>query len=84
VSGIGAGDEQIGLARGFLQAGAGSVVVSLWPIDDRTTAALMHRFYGYLESGMRPAAAMRLSQADLRRTCPHPYHWASFLVIGRP
>jgi CHAT domain-containing protein len=84
VSDVSAGDEQIGLARGFLQAGAGSVVVSLWPIDDRTTAALMRRFYGYLESGLRPTAAMRLSQVDLRRAYPHPYHWASFQVIGRP
>jgi CHAT domain-containing protein len=79
-----AGDELVGLARGFFQAGAASVVVSLWAVNDASTARLMQRFYTHLESGIGPAAAMRLSQTDLRREYPHPYYWAPFLVIGRP
>jgi CHAT domain-containing protein len=78
------GDELVGLARGLFQAGAASVVVSLWAVNDASTALLMQRFYGYLEAGLGPAAAMRRAQIDLRREYPHPYHWAPFLAIGRP
>jgi CHAT domain-containing protein len=79
-----AGDELVGLARGFFQAGAASVVVSLWAVNDASTARLMQHFYTYLEAKLNPAAAMRQAQLDLRREYPHPYHWAPFLVIGRP
>jgi CHAT domain-containing protein len=44
----------------------------------------MRRFYRFLGAGHTPAAAMRLGQLELRREYPHPYHWAPFLVIGRP
>jgi tetratricopeptide (TPR) repeat protein len=84
VSGVLAGDELVGLARGLFQAGAASVVVSLWSVNDASTARLMQHFYCYLEGGLGPAAAMRRAQTDLRREYPHPYHWAPFLVIGRP
>jgi CHAT domain-containing protein len=79
-----AGDELVGLARGFFQAGTASLVVSLWAVNDASTARLMERFYAHLETGPGPAAAMRLAQIDLRREYPHPYYWAPFLVIGRP
>jgi CHAT domain len=79
-----AGDELVGLARGFFQAGTASVVVSLWAVNDASTAQLMRRFYVHLETGVGPAAAMRRAQIDLRQQYPHPYFWAPFLVIGRP
>jgi hypothetical protein len=79
-----AGDELVGLARGFFQAGTASVVVSLWAVDDTSTAHLMERFYAHLETGIGPALAMRQAQTELRREYPHPYYWAPFLVIGRP
>jgi tetratricopeptide (TPR) repeat protein len=79
-----AGDELVGLARGFFQAGTASVVVSLWAVDDTSTARLMQLFYTYLETGIGPARAMRQAQTELRHEYPHPYYWAPFLVIGRP
>lgn len=51
-----AGDELVGLARGFFQAGAASVVVSLWAVNDVSAARLMQRFYTCLEAGCGPAA----------------------------
>jgi tetratricopeptide (TPR) repeat protein len=78
------GDELVGLTRGLFQAGAASVVVSVWAVNDASTASLMGRFYRYLEDGSNPAAAMREAQVEVRRMYPHPYHWAPFLVIGRP
>jgi CHAT domain-containing protein len=84
VSDVLAGDELVGLARGFLQAGAASVVVSLWAVNDASTARLMERFYTCLEKGSGAAAAMRQAQIDQRREYAHPYYWAPFMVVGRP
>jgi hypothetical protein len=79
-----AGDELIGLTRGFFQAGSASVMVSLWAVNDASTARLMERFYTHLSTGLGPAAAVRRAQTDLRKDFPHPYFWAPFLVVGRP
>lgn len=77
------GDEVIGLIRGFLAAGAPSVLVSLWTVDDATTAQLMTTFYTLLRAGERPAAALRRAQLELMRDYPHPFFWAPFVLIGR-
>src|SRR5262249_10580039 len=45
MSAVSEGDELLGLARGFLYAGTPSLVVSLWTVNDRSTAQLMRRFY---------------------------------------
>lgn len=84
VSNVLGGDELVGLARGFFQAGTASLVVSLWAVDDASTATLMQRFYAHLDAGHGPAAALRAAQIELRRAYPHPYFWAPFLAIGRP
>jgi CHAT domain-containing protein len=72
----------VGLARGFLHAGASSIVVSLWPVHDSTTADLMGGFYRALGAGQSPPAALRAAMLDIRATRPHPYHWAPFVVMG--
>ena len=77
-----AGDELHGLARGFLAAGARSVLACLWAAHDPTTAQLMPSFYARLNSGVGKAAALRASQLELRDQFPHPYYWASFALIG--
>ena len=77
-----AGDELHGLARGFLAAGARSVLACLWAAHDATTAQLMPAFYARLAGGMGKAAALRASQLELREQFPHPYYWASFALIG--
>lgn len=83
VSAIAPGDELMGLARGFFAAGAPSLVVSLWTVDDATTAELMHTFYTRLCAGDRPSAALRHAQRTLMRTHPHPFYWAPFVLMGR-
>ena len=77
-----AGDELFGLIRGFLAAGVHSVAASLWPADDRATAALMQMFYAGLLQGRSKASALRGAQQVLRAQFPHPYHWAAFALIG--
>jgi CHAT domain-containing protein/tetratricopeptide (TPR) repeat protein len=77
------GNEIVGLARGFFAAGASSLVVSLWVVDDVTTVALMERFYARLLAGNRPAAALRDAQLHVLREQPHPFFWAPFVLFGR-
>ncbi len=77
-----AGDEWIGLARGFLQAGASQVVASLWPIEDQATGDLMDSFYAGLAAELAPEEALRQAMLALRATRPHPWHWAAFAVLG--
>ena len=78
------GDELFGIARGFLYAGAPSLIGSLWPVQDEQTAQLMVAFYGALRRGLGTAAALREAQLSLRAEHPNPYHWAAFSVIGDP
>ena len=82
-AGIEPGEEWMGLARGFLTAGARRVLVSLWPADDAATAELMAAFYRYIGEGVRPASALRQAQAEIRARWPHPYFWAAFCLIGQ-
>ncbi|MEJ5246494.1 CHAT domain-containing protein [Caldilinea sp.] len=83
LSALAPGDELVGLARGFLLAGAPSLLVSLWMVDDAATAELMAHFYQALLSGLRPAAALRQAQRALLARHPHPFFWAPFTLIGR-
>jgi len=83
------GEGLVGLARGFFAAGARRLVASLWQVQDRASADLMERFYRRLlhgppEQRMRPAAALRAAQLELRADPERrdPYHWAAFAVYG--
>lgn len=79
---IGPGDDLMGLARGFLRAGAYQLVVSLWMVDDASTSMLMEHFYRALLAGHGAPDALRLAQRTVRERYPHPYYWAPFIVIG--
>jgi len=79
------GEGVLGLARAFLAAGSRSVVVSLWKVNDRSTAALMERFYRPLLTKGVPretalAAAKRALLADPETRSP--FHWAPFVLVG--
>ena len=77
------GDEILGLTRAFLGAGAATLAVSLWLVQDETTAELMGDWYERLRDGQRPAAALRAAQLRLKDRYPHPYYWAPFVLIGK-
>jgi CHAT domain-containing protein len=79
------GEGLIGLTRGFMYAGASSVVASLWKVDDEATAELMKHFYeNMLRKGMRPAEALRVAQNALRQDpqWQSPHFWAGFTLQG--
>lgn len=76
------GDELLGLREALLFAGANALLVSLWPVDDASTARLMIAFYRRLAHGASPAAALALAQRELAAAGLSPYHWAPFVLIG--
>ena len=78
------GDELLGLMRGFLQAGARSVLVALWDIDDNSTNDFMRAFYREVVAGTTLAGAVQKAMLEIRNRYPHPYFWAPFLLVGEP
>ena len=83
VSAVAPGEELMGLARGFFSAGTASLLVSLWTVDDASTAELMTGVYRGLRDGLRPADALARSQRELIERYGHPYYWSAFAVHGR-
>jgi CHAT domain-containing protein len=75
------GDDIVGLTRGFLYAGASSIVASLWKVDDLATSALMIDFYDALEKTNK-REALRKAQLQNKKKYPHPYYWAAFQLTG--
>jgi len=82
----GGGDEQLGLGRAFLAAGANSLVMSLWPVEDNATKELMQIFYQHLLKGESKVQALRIAQLSLLNRASssytHPFFWASFRLVG--
>ncbi|MEP6903027.1 MAG: CHAT domain-containing protein, partial [Actinomycetota bacterium] len=78
-----AGNEILGLARGFLSAGANSLVLSLWTVSDEATVRLMKDFYKDLQRGESVAASLRSAQLNFIKNNSHPYFWSPFMVIGK-
>lgn len=77
------GDEFMGFERVFLGAGARSLIITLWPIVDVSTAQLMTVFYRQLQSAPL-ADALRAAQLELLRSSQYgdPLFWAAFSPVG--
>ncbi|HEX8088478.1 MAG TPA: CHAT domain-containing protein, partial [Blastocatellia bacterium] len=78
------GDELHGLMRGFLYAGAPSVVASLWAVSDCSTAEFMREMYSRIRAGATKRAALRHAQLAIKDAYGHPYYWAPFVLMGNP
>jgi CHAT domain-containing protein len=74
----------IGLPRGFLYAGAKSVIASLWKVNDDATATLMSRLYARIKKGESPSSALRGAQLEMVQDehWANPYYWAAFVLQG--
>jgi CHAT domain-containing protein len=90
---VGGGDELLGLMRAFLYAGAASLVMSLWAVEDRSTAQFMGTFYRKLAKGCPKGTALRYAQLQFvqgnslegdpaAEAHSHPYFWAPFFLVG--
>ena len=73
--------ELVGMSRAWLLAGAPSVVVSLWKLDDRSTSELMAEFYKNLKT-MGRAEALQQAQLVMMKKYENPYYWGAFVLYG--
>ncbi len=90
---VGGGDELLGLMRAFAYAGAASLLLSQWTVEDASTARLMESFYQKLVEGWDKDAALRHAQLELieaggpagsdAKHQSHPYFWAPFFLVGQ-
>ena len=79
---VAAGDELIGLVRGLLSAGARSLLLTLWDVNDRSTTEFMKAFYRRLSNRPDRALAVREAMIEVREHYPNPYFWAPFILVG--
>jgi len=81
---VAASDELIGLGRGFLYAGAGALMVSMWQVPDISTLYFMERFYKALSKGSSKSLALRDAQQFMlaEEAWFHPAFWGAFQLIG--
>ena len=78
------GEGVVGIARAFLAAGARSVLISLWAIDDEATMVFMKSFYQHLKEGKTASAAVHQTMKSLRESekFSEMRYWAPFQLIG--
>ncbi len=79
------GEGVTGLARAFFCAGASSILVSLWNVNDRSTADFMTDFYSnYIQRKMSKTASLKEARLKMIRgkKYSHPYYWSPFILIG--
>jgi len=74
------GEGLVGLSWAFLRAGAHNVIGALWEVSDVSTPQLMDEFYGELEKGKAPDAALRIAKLALLHSKAYhkPFYWAPF------
>jgi CHAT domain-containing protein len=84
------GEGVFGLRRALEEAGAQSVLMSLWSVPDKETLELMQRFYAKWLSGVEVHQALKDAQLEMREQVKlaHdgkdlPYYWGAFVLVGR-
>lgn len=80
------GEGVYGLRRALAMAGAETLVMSLWSVDDEATSYLMQGYYKRLKSGGGRSEALRAVQLEMASSkgVHHPYYWAAFIPSGDP
>ena len=82
---ISQGEGVFGLQRGFKKAGANSILMSLWEVNDEATQILMTQFYKNFVSGQSKRQSLQSAQRYLREYSAGKYnkpkYWAAFILL---
>ncbi|MFL5729443.1 MAG: CHAT domain-containing protein [Cytophagaceae bacterium] len=76
------GEGVYGLQRSFKAAGAKTILMSLWKVNDQATQQLMTEFYSNLAATGDKYESFRKAQVKLKETFPDPYYWGAFIMVG--
>ena len=74
-------DGVFGVQRGFKKAGAHTLVMSLWSVNDAATQLMMTTFYEGLIGGLPRREAFLKAQQTVRQSHPEPHYWAPFIML---
>lgn len=74
-------DGVYGLSRAFKIAGAHTIVMTLWKVNDLVSREFMCEFYGQIKEGLEYHEAFRIAQKKLRLKYQNPLLWAPFVII---
>jgi CHAT domain-containing protein len=75
-------NETLGMVRALLYAGADSLLLSSWKVDEQITALWMENFYKFARTETLVESA-RLALIEIKKKHPHPHYWAGFSMIGK-
>ncbi len=75
------GEGVYGLQRSFQVAGANSLIMSLWKVDDNSTQQLMSQFYSNLRNGMSKSDAFRKAQMSIKEKFPEVKYWGALILL---
>ena len=78
------GEGVFGLQRGFKKAGAKTIIMSLWNVNDESTMKMMTSFYHHYLEGMSKQDAFHTAQDELRKASPSQQErpdWAAFIML---
>ena len=78
---ISSGEGVFGLQRGFKKAGAQTIIMSLWEVDDYATQLLMVEFFKKLGSGLSKRDAFNAAQEYVKSKTSDPKYWAAFIIV---
>jgi CHAT domain-containing protein/Tfp pilus assembly protein PilF len=76
------GEGVYGLQRAFKVAGARSIIMSLWKVNDESTQELLIEFYKFWLAGGDKRQSLKDAQLEIRKKYPHPYFWGAFVMVG--
>jgi len=82
---IDASEGILGMQKAFFDAGANSIVVSLWDVNDKYTSYFMKDFYKHLAEGISKSEALREAKLGfINNYSANPYYWSAFVLSGNP
>lgn len=81
------GEGLMSISRAFIYTGCKSVITSLWTVNDKNSVQIMKQFYKHLYDGKTISESITQAKRDYLSTVDseweaHPYHWATFTMIG--